>query len=781
MKRLNLTFSLCIAVFLALTAASASGGVTIIVNPGPFDGIEEAAKAEKSVDFWDGDLSDDRGCTESFAALELKHFLAKCTGLSQSQIVLSSTRDLPGKGDVFILGSRKSNRLVGQYSKAEAGKLTSDESFCISAFEDKGRTVTVIEGGDRIGTLYGVYGYLERLGIRFYGLGQKDSVRSGKIFTVKVEISDFSSGKEKVIEVETDYKVPSHGTVYPDRQIKLPVSLNVVENPSFIIRGYSNIWEYRGNEEFFLWMARNRMNLWAIKSHRIALLKKLGIKLSCGGHKILNMFFDPNTEYPYNHPVFIGDEDKPDDPYGSNAEFAGDSNGDGKLSYFEAHPEWYGMINGKRSDHVVWGHGHNFCTSNSDAVKEFANNMIASLIDGYWRYADMIDLWLSDNGKWCQCENCKTLGTCTDRLLKLANDVSSHIQQARSQGRLKRNVQISTLAYLETITAPTRALQEDFDYDNVFVTFFPITRCYVHSFNDPACSEINQSIASDYKSWIDSYYKGAFCIGEYYNVSSIKTMPVVFTRIMAVDIPWYHKTGARLFNYMHTPTRLWGTWTLNQYLLSRLLWDKDTDVDKLVDEYFRRYYPTTAEHARKFYRLLETTLANIKSFKHVVDMSKDQGKVERYALRARLTDSSKELFPMEHLRYESTHRQLNDGPDFVEMVSGMQQARAEIDAALMQCGDEIEKLRLIEDERRFTYGESMVYFYYHLVRTAIFDRNADVVLARNEFKRVEQFAEILRSVTDLVYVASAHANARNGFEATQAIEAYEFFKEKYDN
>ena len=54
---------------------------------------------------------------------------------------------------------------------------------------------------------------------------------------------------------------------------------------------------------------------------------------------------------------------------------------------------------------------------------------------------------------------------------------------------------------------------------------------------------------------------------------------------MAADIPWYYRTGTRHFNYMHTPTHLWGTWTLNQYLLARLLWDAGTDTDALLKEY----------------------------------------------------------------------------------------------------------------------------------------------------------------------------------------------------
>ena len=48
-------------------------------------------------------------------------------------------------------------------------------------------------------------------------------------------------------------------------------------------------------------------------------------------------------------------------------------NGDGKLSYFEAHPEWFGLRNGKRSDRdFITASGDNFNTSNKDANKELA-------------------------------------------------------------------------------------------------------------------------------------------------------------------------------------------------------------------------------------------------------------------------------------------------------------------------------------------------------------------------------------------------------------------------
>ena len=722
----------------AFTAATqAPATVAIVVNPAPFATVEQAAVSETKVNWWDGDDRDDTACTECFAATELRRFLAACTGRGERQFSLIKPGRLPQRGDVFLLGSRKSNPLIDSFGNAAGSKLVSDasESFHIRAFHDTDRTICIIEGSDRVGTLYGVYAYLEHLGIRFFGLGEQ-------------------------------------GTVYPGAPVELPNQMDVMENPCFLTRGFW-AWEDRGNEEFFLWMARNRMNFWTAEEAEIPFLKKLGLKLTAGGHIIQDYFLNPHAEYPYNYREFERDDDKPADPYAPSRECAGDTNGDGTLSYFEAHPEWYGLHKGKRTDRVKDVRGVNYCTSNRDATLELAKNLIQSLIDGRWRHVDIVNFWMSDVGWWCQCEDCEKLGTPTDRLLLLVHEVFTEMQQARVSDRLKRAVQLTTLAYIETLAPPTRALPAGFDYENCFVTYFPIRRCYVHSLADPSCTEINRSQLENYQGWAmgaGRLYTGPMFIGEYYNVSSIKSLPVVYSRILAVDIPWYYRTGARHFHYMHTPTRLWGTWTLNQWLLARLLWNPEAEADALLNEYFRLYYPTTSQRARTFYRYLEEATANIKPFKH---------SVPGYSLRGELSRRSRELFPLDHLRYYPHHPARNDGPDVVEMMEAMHRARQEIDAALVECADTTERARLLEDERRFAYGEAMFLFYYHLVRLTMFHNQHEEALARREFVRLEQSAEQLRAVTDLVQVASTHANAQNGLDATQVVAAYEFFKKEY--
>jgi hypothetical protein len=118
------------------------------------------------------------------------------------------------------------------------------------------------------------------------------------------------------------------------------------------------------------------MNFWTIAEPDRSFLKKLGMRLTVGGHQHFHDFLNPRAEYPYNHPAFQGDEYKKRDPYlYSKKEYKGDKNNDGILTFFEAHPEWYGLIDGKRRT-FKYEFGTNICTSNSDAVSELTKKWL---------------------------------------------------------------------------------------------------------------------------------------------------------------------------------------------------------------------------------------------------------------------------------------------------------------------------------------------------------------------------------------------------------------------
>lgn len=722
------------------TISPVLSAVIIVVNSGDFETVEEAAYSEKKVDWWDANSEDDTACTESFAAMELELFLPQCVAIKPEMIRFADTSKMPADEDVFLVGTRISNPLIRTYVPKEPD-LKTDQSFAIRSVKRNNRSVIVIEGKTRIGVLYGVYEYLRQSGIRFYGLGQT-------------------------------------GTVFPAQTLpRLDSEVSCTENPSFLTRGFWAEIQNIGHPDFFLWMARNRMNLWSTNDADFWLMKKLGIKLSGGGHSVMADCFNPHAIYPYNHAKFEKDDNLPGDLYPVSSVYQGDADSDGKLCYFEAHPEWFGLRDDKRTG-IIEGAGRcNYCTSNKDATNEFAKNLLNELVAGKYQYADIMSVWLLDNGDWCECGNCSKQGNCTDKVFELMMVILNKLDQAKKQGVLGRNVLISTCAYHETLPPPTKKLPDDFDYDNFMINFFPIERCYVHSFADTKCTEINAELLDKYRPWVQGQqrtYKGQMFIGEYFNVSSIMSLPAVYTEIMATDIPWYYQTGTRHFCYMHCPTTQWGTWTLNQSLLAELLWNVQLDSEKFINEYFESYYPTTNKYIRSFYKNLEDAFANIKAFKHYVIFNK------RYRLRNTLDQDSEEIFPIKHLKYDVSRSDTDDGPDVVEMMESMDKAGINIDTALLYCMDAAEKQRLMEDYRRYQYGAAMYEFYYRMIRTAMFHRQGDKDMTQSEFARAAKSAQTLDNFKDLI-MPNQDGSQKTGMEATQMEKQFDYFQNLYGN
>jgi hypothetical protein len=733
-RRCSVAVGVCVLVSGGVRISSA---LTICAESGRFGSIEHAANADSLVDWWDGDERDARACTESFAATELALFLPRCLSGSKDRIRLDSSGRLPATDDLIVLGSDTRGRLLSSVTLPASPGIPRDkaESFRVVSIVDRGRRVWVIQGTDRVGVLYGAYALLEQLGMRFYGLGEA-------------------------------------GTVWPGRPTRLSTSLRLAESPGFRTRGFW-AWEPRGNPEFFLWMARNRMNLWTSTEPAVGTLEKLGIQLSAGGHGVQMNLINPNDDYPFTIASIPSTSGRQVDPYPASQESRGDINHDGRVTYFEAHPEWYALINGQRSNRTGTETGDNFCTTNPDARREFTRRLVEELIAGRYRHADLLLLWMFDQGRWCQCAKCRARGSETDRLFDVIVAAQQAIRAARADGRLQRPVRLESLAFLETLSPPTHAPPIDCDSTGFTMGFFPIDRCYAHAIADSTCTEINKSFAQDIRAWaMDAKrnYRGPLGVGEYYNIGEFKSLPIVLTHVIASDLPWYYGQGVRDFMTMHAPTRLWGTWTLNHVLMSRLLWDPTANSQAIVAEYYARYYPSSPTDMRAFYEALERATANLKILKHRVNVHGQIFDLDRQ-LRSRGS-----LLPLEHLQERSIHQNENDAPGLRDMEQALATARGALARARSTVSGGVERARIEDDARRFDYGEATILFIVHLIRCTEDVEHRNLRAAKEEMATLSPLAERLGNVTDIVQVASSHANATNGLEATRLADVYEKLK-----
>jgi hypothetical protein len=685
----------------SLPVPLARGGhslVTIIVNHGSFASADEASAASDTVD-WFG--SDERGatiCTESFAATELRHYLCVLTGLDASdpgQFPIRRDEDAVA-GNRIIVGSAASNRACAALER-DAGVGTpaqSPESFRIRTVRAKDGMALLLTGADRVGTLYAVYGFLGHLGVRWFSPGLAG----------------------EVVPVQKDLETPW---------------LDLTDAPKFAIRGYwaeffTSENEFvrpvgkKGTVDFFNWMARNRMNLWSSGETGVppGEMKKRGLHLSAGGHTFYTLI-DPDAPYPYRHPKWGSTVDRPPDPYPVSPDFRGDVNGDGVLSYSEAHPEWYGLGADGQRHFTRDPFGYNFCTSNKDMRTEFMKNLVEKLSHGDWRYADYLDWWPEDADLWCVCDDCRALGSPTDRNLIMSDVIRVGLKQALADGRLRREIKVKFLIYSSAgvIEPPTRPLPAGFDYDGIMGTYFPIYRCYVHNLDDPACTEFNQRYFRYLKAWrTNPFYKGKFMIGEYYNISYFRDLPILFTRTMEHDIRFYYDSGARAMHYMHIPMGNWGPRTLTNYQFARMLWNPAIDVPAMKDDYFRARYEAAAARMSDFYASLERAMANVPEYLATPGEEENLGG----RLRAFSEGKTKDIFPYRHLRLAGEHPPPDDGPSIEDSVRELDMTERLIDQALAVPVSARARGCLLEDEALFRYGDATVRLYYHMARSTTF-------------------------------------------------------------
>jgi hypothetical protein len=659
--------------------------------------------------------------TAVYAASELRHYLCKLSAVSPSderEFRIARLESWSKSLALFVLldAGRPSQRARAEAVLRRArlaGQLDAAESF---ALVPEGNRLFLI-GRDRVGLLYSVYSFLESQGVRWYAPG------------------------------------PMGEFVPATRAITLPAGARI-EKPRFRTRGFW-AWEPRGHRDFRVWMARNRINFWTIAEPDPLFLRMLGIRLNSGGHWVFEKCVNPDSEYPYRVPGSSINPNAPSDPYPqSPKEFQGDRNGDGKLQYFEAHPEWYGLVGGERRTFrdIV---GVNICNSNRSAMTELCRRIVNELAAGDWRYSDILDFWPLDVGKWCECESCRALGPPTDRLLLMVHQVRQALAEAATRRVLNRSVTIFFPIYAETLSAPTRSLPASFDYVNCIGTLFPIDRCYIHKLDDPDCRETNVPIWKTITGWRqgERFYKGDYVLGEYYNVSRTKSLPVLYTRVMPLDIRAYADWGVSHFHYMHVTTRLQGFKRLTDYLLGKLLWDPRVDVAALTAAYYRDFYGGEAEPVRELYGRLEVAMSAI-----------HQWKSDRQGLVNRINNDRDPLFPLAHLPLRGS---ASTGSVPLETsVEELKACRRIMDGVLARTPSSVVRDRLLEDDRNLRYAENTVNLYDGVARALLARREGDLEAAKRYYARTLGPARELKAEVEIVRSSAAHANARDGLDAS---------------
>ena len=252
--------------------------------------------------------------------------------------------------------------------------------------------------------------------------------------------------------------------------------------------------------------------------------------------------------------------------------------------YFKDHPEYFAWLNGQR---VI----DQLCPSNPEVqqliIKKLEQEMKAQPEKKVWSVSQ------NDNFSYCQCENCRKIieeeGSPSGPILRLVNAVAAHFPDKI----------ISTLAYQFSRQAPkiTRPAE------NVQIMLCTIE---LNRSKPIAEDQTSASFVQDLKDW-SRLTKNIFLWD--YTVDfahSISPFPNLHT--LKPNIQLFVKHGVRQ-HFQQTNTGTGHEFSeLKCYLLAKLLWNPEEDVDRLIKEFTDGYYGPAAPWIRRYIYHLQSEI-----------------------------------------------------------------------------------------------------------------------------------------------------------------------------
>ena len=252
---------------------------------------------------------------------------------------------------------------------------------------------------------------------------------------------------------------------------------------------------------------------------------------------------------------------------------------------FANNPELSAMKPDGTRDTTSVPNARKFCVSNPDLLKLVAEDRWKLLQTNRTANPDafMVSVDPSDGEGTCHCEDCKKIGTTTDRVIHLAN------QTAKSLRAKDPNAWVGLYAYSSHRLPPTIPVEP-----NVYVQV-------ALGFN-----RTQYSLPELVSLW--SKKVSSIGLREYYGVEAWDWGLPGRARGGRVGyhkkwIPYY---AERNLNGINAETNAnWGAQALGLYVASQLLWKPSTEVEPLVEQFMEKLFGKAAHTMRGFYEKME--------------------------------------------------------------------------------------------------------------------------------------------------------------------------------
>ncbi|WP_341214759.1 DUF4838 domain-containing protein [uncultured Wocania sp.] len=240
--------------------------------------------------------------------------------------------------------------------------------------------------------------------------------------------------------------------------------------------------------------------------------------------------------------------------------------------FYKSHPEYYALRNGKRLPTQL-------CLTNTE-VLQIVKDSVRSLFQQYPQ-ASVISVSSNDNTQYCTCDNCSKIdeeeGSHSGTMIRFVNEVAKEFP----------NKTISTLAYQYTRKpCKTKPLS------NVLITL-----CSIECDRSAPITEKCTDFANDLRGW--SQLTDNIRIWDYTTQFTNFLAPFPNVYSLQPNIQFFRDNHTKWVfeQHSHNPSELF---ELRSYLMAKLLWNPDSNVDDIILEFTNAYYQEAGPFVKEY-------------------------------------------------------------------------------------------------------------------------------------------------------------------------------------
>ena len=257
--------------------------------------------------------------------------------------------------------------------------------------------------------------------------------------------------------------------------------------------------------------------------------------------------------------------------------------------YFNAHPEYFCMIDGKRTKDYP-----QLCCTNPDVIRicteEVRKQMRA--------HPEIMVFGVSqnDHDHHCECPKCKALSDREGSLIAPGLELTNRIAEAVEKEFPDKAIQ--TLAYSWSRKPPKQMRPRS----NVIVMLCSIECCFSHPL-DKCNLDLNQAFCKDIEAW--SKVASRLWIWDYTTDFGDFLLPFPNQRSLAPNIRFFAKHNVKgIFEEDNADSPEGEFASLNGYVMAKLLWNPSYDPNRATDEFLDGFYGAAAKSIRAYIDLL---------------------------------------------------------------------------------------------------------------------------------------------------------------------------------